>query len=75
MHLYLESPLLAKCPKCAKPVLPHTLCHNCGTYKNMEVIDVFKKLSKKEKKKKAKEIQGEEEKKSKTLSMEELSRR
>lgn len=77
MHLYLEKPTLSKCPKCGKFVLSHTLCQNCGTYKNMEVIDVFKKLTKKEKKKKEKEMKaGEaEEKREGPLSVEELSRR
>ena len=77
MHLYLEKPNLAKCPKCGKFVLPHTLCQNCGTYKQTEIIDVFKKLTKKERKKKEKEMKVREEKaqeKEKILSMEDLAR-
>lgn len=77
MHLFLEKPALAKCKKCGKFILPHTVCQNCGTYKGREVIDVFKKLTKKEKKKKEKEMKvGEAEgKKEKPLTMEELSKR
>jgi len=52
---------LISCPKCAKPALPHTVCHNCGYYKGRQVIDVMKKLTKKEKKQKEREIQAKEE--------------
>jgi large subunit ribosomal protein L32 len=77
MHIYLKKHLFGKCPKCRKTVLPHTVCQQCGFYKNIEVIDVFKKLTKKERKEREKEIQaGEREQvREKTLSMEELSRR
>lgn len=77
MHIFLEEPKLTACPKCGKPVLPHIVCKNCGYYKGMEVIDVLKKLTRKEKKKKEKEMttQDREEKKGKPLSMEELSRK
>jgi len=77
MHLYLERPTLAKCPKCKKPILPHTICWNCGYYKGKEIIDVLKKLTKKERKKKQKEIKEKEkeEKKAKPLTMEGLSKR
>jgi len=77
MHIFLEEPRLTTCPKCGKPVLPHIVCKNCGYYKGMEVIDVLKKLTRKEKKKREKEMktQNREEKKVKPLSMEELSRK
>ena len=77
MHIFLETPKSALCPKCGKPVLAHSLCLACGYYKGEEVIDVMKKLTKKEKKKKQKEIdaKGGEEKKDKSLSMEELSKK
>ena len=51
---------MTKCPKCAKPVLPHTVCRNCGYYKGREVIDVMKKLTKKEKKQKESEMKAKE---------------
>lgn len=77
MHLYLKTPALIACLKCGKPVLPHTLCQNCGYYKGREVIDVLKKLTKKERKQREKEMKAKEreEKKAKPLSMEELSKK
>jgi len=61
MHLFIKRRFLISCPKCAKPALPHTVCHNCGYYKGRQVIDVMKKLTKKEKKQKEREIQAKEE--------------
>ncbi len=48
------------CPKCGKSVLPHTVCPSCGFYKGAEVIDVLKKLTKKERKQKEKEMKVKE---------------
>lgn len=77
MHRFLRKPLLSVCPKCGKEVLPHTICLNCGYYKGREVIDIFGKLDKKEKKKREKEMAAreKEEKAVKPLSMEELSKK
>jgi len=77
MHIFLDTPKTTICPKCGKPVLPHTACSNCGYYKGEEIIDVMKKLTKKERKKKEKEMAAKEkeEKKGKPLSMEELSKK
>ncbi len=77
MHIFIEAPKLTHCQKCGKPVLPHSVCQNCGYYKGVEVIDVMKKLTRKEKKKKEREMAGKEreEKKGKSLSMEGLSRK
>lgn len=71
-NIFLEKPAISSCSKCGKEVLPHILCHNCGYYKGKEVINVFKKLDKKEKKMKEKEIQSKE---SKDLSVEKLSKK
>lgn len=60
MHLFIKRSLLVSCPKCGKPVLPHTVCKNCGYYKSTEVIDVLKKLTKKEKKQKEREMKAKE---------------
>ena len=37
------------CPNCQNPTLPHTVCKNCGYYKGREVINMTKKVSKKDK--------------------------
>jgi large subunit ribosomal protein L32 len=60
MHIFLKPPLFVACKKCGKQVLPHTLCENCGTYRNREVVDVLAKLTKKEKKQKQKELRAQE---------------
>ena len=77
MHLFLKTPALIYCPKCKKPAKPHTVCLNCGYYKEKEIIDVLGRLTKKERKKREKEIKkaGKEEKQEKPLSMEDLSKR
>ena len=77
MHVFLEKPFLIKCSKCGKPKLPHVVCENCGYYKGREIIDVLKDLTKKEKKKKEKELAMKESEQGKTkpLSMEELSKK
>ena len=80
MHLFLTAPVLSICPKCKKEVLPHIICWNCGYYKGEEVVDVLKKLTKKEKKQKEKEIKAREkeagkEEKEKPLTWERMSRK
>ena len=76
MHLNAKPPSLAKCKKCGKPVLPHTVCQNCGYYKGTEIINVLEKLNKKEKKIREKEIATQQKKeKGKSLTMEELSKK
>jgi len=71
-NLFLKKPTISICPKCKKDFLPHKACPNCGFYKGREIIDVFKKMTKKEKKEKEKEIEGE---KKGPLSMEKLSQK
>ena len=61
MHLFVKNRSLSSCQKCGKPVLPHTVCANCGYYKGIEVVDVMKKLTKKEKKQKEREMRAKEE--------------
>ena len=51
---------LSDCPRCTNLVPQHTACPNCGTYKGREVIDVLKKLDKKERKAKEKELAKKE---------------
>ncbi len=80
MHIFIKQPSLSKCPKCGKPVLSHTVCSNCGFYKGVQVIDVLKKLTKKERKAKEKEMAvkeaaGKEGGEKKPLNWEELSKK
>jgi large subunit ribosomal protein L32 len=79
-HIFLKKPNLGKCPKCGHFVLPHTVCSNCGYYKEREVIDVLKKLTKKERKQREREMKAKEaaekrEARERPLTWEELSRR
>ncbi|MBZ9572195.1 50S ribosomal protein L32 [Patescibacteria group bacterium] len=60
LHIFSRTPVLTRCPKCGKPVFPHTICQNCGYYKGREIIDVISKLEKKERKKRKKEIKAKE---------------
>ena len=61
-HHALKATGINACSKCKKPALPHKLCANCGTYKGREVVDVLKKLNKKQKKHKEAELKGKESK-------------
>lgn len=54
-HHALKAAAILNCKKCDKPVMPHIVCANCGTYKGREVLNVTKKIDKKIKKNKAKE--------------------
>lgn len=79
-HHALKKARFSKCPKCGEENLPHRVCSNCGTYGGREVVDVLKKLAKKERKKKEKELKGQEEKasaaeKEKPLDAKELSKK
>jgi len=71
MHIFLKVPHFVKCPKCGRLILPHTVCPYCGYYKEMEVINVFKGLTKRQKKRKEKELKTKE----KPLTLEELSKK
>jgi large subunit ribosomal protein L32 len=59
-NIFIKAPVLIKCTKCGKPVLPHTVCGYCGFYKNKEYVNVLAKLEKKEQKKRSKEIASTE---------------
>lgn len=72
-HHALKKAVFSKCPKCGEEILPHRVCQNCGTYAGREVIDVLKKLAKKEKKKKEKELKEQEARK--PLDAKELSKK
>jgi len=55
-HHALKATGISSCTKCKKPVLPHMLCMNCGSYRGREVINVLAKTQRKEKKAKKKEV-------------------
>ena len=60
-HHALKGVKLLNCKKCGEPVLPHTACLGCGTYKDREVVDILAKLTKKQRKEKEKEMKAKEE--------------
>ena len=62
-HHALKASGVVKCAKCGVATLPHVVCQNCGFYKGREVVDVLKKLTKRERKAKEKELAAKEEKK------------
>jgi len=31
---------IGRCPRCQQPVLPHTVCRNCGHYRGQKYLDV-----------------------------------
>ncbi len=39
-HHALKPIALATCPRCGNARRPHTICSNCGTYRDKTVIDV-----------------------------------
>ncbi|MBI1957065.1 MAG: 50S ribosomal protein L32 [Candidatus Niyogibacteria bacterium] len=59
-HHALRAQTFAVCPKCHAKKLPQFACPNCGAYKGRQVVDVFAKLDKKERKKKEKELAAQE---------------
>lgn len=54
-HHSLKKVKLSNCPKCKKPLRPHFVCANCGFYKGKDILELEKKLTKKELKQKRKE--------------------
>jgi large subunit ribosomal protein L32 len=51
-HHALKTRSFAVCSNCKMTAIPHIVCKNCGFYKGRQVIDVLKKLNKKDAKKK-----------------------
>ncbi len=58
-HSALKNLNLVKCPHCSRKIMPHRVCPYCGYYQEKEIIDVYRGLSKKEKKQKAQEIENQ----------------
>jgi large subunit ribosomal protein L32 len=75
MHLKARTFSVTLCKKCGKDVLPHTICSNCGYYKDSMILDVMAKLTRKEKKQKEAEMKEKEQTNKKELSAAELSKK
>jgi large subunit ribosomal protein L32 len=52
-HFALKKLVLAACPKCKAPVLPHIACPSCGTYAGRTVRKMASPLAAKKATKKA----------------------
>lgn len=59
-HLHLKTFLLANCPKCKAPILPHQVCKNCGFYKNKDILKLEEKQKAKEERRKVREEKEQE---------------
>lgn len=59
-HHAIKVKNLSKCENCGSSTRPHAVCLNCGKYQGRQVIDVLKKLDKKEKKRKQQELNAQE---------------
>ncbi len=53
-HHALTAKNFTKCSNCSQPKETHIVCTNCGFYRGRKVIDVVKKVEKKQAKKKSK---------------------
>lgn len=49
-HHALTLPRLSKCVKCGALHIRHRMCTTCGSYKGRVVVDVMKKITKREEK-------------------------
>ncbi|HEY4497853.1 MAG TPA: 50S ribosomal protein L32 [Candidatus Paceibacterota bacterium] len=56
-HHALQSAATLSCAQCNAPTLPHRVCAHCGFYRGRKVVDVLRKLDKKTRKAREKEIQ------------------
>ncbi len=53
-HHALKAKTFAVCTNCEQPKETHIVCKNCGFYRGRKVLDVVKKVEKKQAKKVAK---------------------
>jgi len=53
-HHALKAEVFTSCSNCGGKKQTHTLCKNCGYYRGRKVIDVVKKVEKKQAKKSSK---------------------
>ena len=45
-HFALKKLVLAACPKCKEPMMPHRACPSCGTYAGRKVRELASPLAK-----------------------------
>jgi large subunit ribosomal protein L32 len=57
-HHSLVSANFSKCANCAALKRHHVVCSSCGFYKGKKILDLVKKIEKKQKKEKAKAAQN-----------------
>jgi large subunit ribosomal protein L32 len=55
-HHAIEATSFTKCENCTELKRRHTVCSACGFYRGMKVLDLVKKIEKKQKREKAKKI-------------------
>jgi len=55
-HHAIEATSFSKCENCQELKRRHNVCVSCGFYRGMKVIDMIKKVEKKQKKAKAKKV-------------------
>ena len=53
-HHALQDMVLALCKECGSPKTAHSVCQVCGKYNGRQVLNIHKKIEKKEKKLKTK---------------------
>ena len=64
-HHALTLPRLSKCIKCSTLHIRHRVCNTCGSYKGRDVVDVMKKITKREEKRALRTADTQVEKKEK----------
>lgn len=57
-HHALKKTNFTGCTNCKALKKPHTVCSSCGFYNNKKVLDLVKKVEKKQKKAKAKKAEA-----------------
>lgn len=59
-HFAFSPQNLVRCPKCGARIMPHRVCWNCGYYKGRQIVDVLRKLDKRERKKRERVLKEHE---------------
>lgn len=56
-HHALKDTNFAKCTNCSELKKRHFVCSSCGFYRGKKILDLIKKIEKKQKKEKAKKVE------------------